>query len=146
MPYGFRKQLCEQVAGIWPDQEVCEETLRQLFRDEDAVASSANEVTAGDEEQQPIINVSGPVDLDPSSSQAPSVTADMERFSSHQDSDDNRKLSPDFSGDLRSGDEEKRGLACDSYPSVGREPNSLDAGVEENRPVMERDEIGDVPP
>ena len=48
MPYGFRKQLCEQVAGIWPDQEVCEETLRQLFRDEDAVASSANEVTAGD--------------------------------------------------------------------------------------------------
>ena len=82
----------------------------------------------------------------------------MERLSSHQDSDDNRKLSPDFSGGLRSGYEEKRELACDSYPSVGREPNSLDAGVEENqrampgakyaenRPVMERDEIGDVPP
>ncbi len=36
MPYGFRKQLCEQVTAIWSDQEVCEETLRQLFRDEDA--------------------------------------------------------------------------------------------------------------
>ena len=45
MPYGFRKQLCEQVASIWPDQEVCEETLRQLFRDEDAVARSPHEVT-----------------------------------------------------------------------------------------------------
>jgi len=150
MPYGFRKQLCEQVAKIWPDQEVCEETLRRLFRDEDAVTRSASEVTAaGDEQQQPIINVSEPVDLDPNSSQAnvstitatanvgvdlaPSlsqatyVTANMERLSCHIDSNDNHKLSPDFSGDLSLDNKEKRELACDSYPSAGQELDSLDA-------------------
>jgi len=158
MPYGFRKQLCEQVAGIWPDQEVCEETLRQLFRDEDAVARSAHEVTAGNEKQQPIINVSEPVDLAPSLSQDTSTTADMERLSRRRAGDDNCKLSPDFSDDLRSDDKAKRELACDFYPSAGQESDPLDAGIEENqrampdekyvenRAVIECDEIGDVPP
>ncbi len=145
-PYGFLKQLCEQVAVIWPDQEVCKETLRQLFCDEDTVANSTNEVTAVDEDQKPMDNAGEAVDLDPNSSQAASITGDMERFSSRRDSDDNCKSSPDFSGGLRSDDGKKRESTCDSYPSVGHEPFSFDAEVKDNRPFMQNDEIGDVDP
>lgn len=263
MPYGFRKRLAEQVSTIWPDQQVCEETLRQFFRDEDRIKSSANEVTEigeepspislaesenltstgsaapsgstggealwidrdddnnhkssadynnglssdnqknrdltcesstsvdpesshpgqggwptsrqmsaldnadyrsvttysnpddshrklplsgaladnrsgmlsanltdisnSNEERKPIINVDEPVDLAPSSSQAPSVTAEMERLSRHQASSDNRKLSPDFSGDLSSEGDEKRELAGDSSEQLSATQNSSKA-------------------
>ncbi len=144
MPYGFRKQLCGQVAGIWPDQEVCEETLRQLFRNEDALVNSANEMTAGDEDQSPMNNVDEAVDPAPGSPEAPSIRSVIERLSSHRDSDENRRLSSDFSEKLSSKDEEKRKLVCDSSPSVGQESYSFEAEVKDNRPIIEKDEIGDV--
>ena len=52
MPYGFRKQLCDQIPTIWPDQKVCEERLRQLFRDEDAAGSAVKEATVNSDAEQ----------------------------------------------------------------------------------------------
>ena len=134
MPYGFRKQLCEQVPAIWPDQEVCEETLRQLFRDEDAAARPVKEATADDEQQQqqPTIDVGKAVDLTKNLSHSSSGTAEIARLSCHHDIDHNRKSSPDSIGSFSSNHEKKREFACDSFLPIREDSDSPDRGTEEN--------------
>ena len=155
MPYGFRKQLCDQIPTIWPDQKVCEETLRQLFRDEDAAGSAVKEATVNSdaEQQESPLDIGETVELTPSLPQVSSVPADITRLSGCQNIDHKRKSFADSIGSLRLNPDESRELACDSFLSVQQGPDSPDrnsgerhrpisgAKPGENQLLMDRDKI-----
>ena len=129
MPYGFRKQLCEQVPAIWPDQKVCEETLRQLFRDEDAADRAVKEVTADDEarekNQHPVLSAE-PIedqrlmDGDKIVNPAPTNSSVSDGHS--------RKSCPDFIDDLSSDNEKNRETTCDCSEQFSSQKNLSKSG------------------
>jgi hypothetical protein len=125
MPYGFGKSLAKDVTSIWPDQEVCEETLRKLFRQEDETARGSDDrgtnrnESRGDDGAKPTM---------PEVSHSDRPKECSEPFSTNfgdNDSPEDREQapspqhSPECSSNLSSNQDENREECCDSSPAAG---------------------------
>ena len=135
MPYRFRKQLAKRVAAIWPDQEVCEETLRRLFRDDDHAACPPEVPTA---ESNAPLPTSPEEAAAPDGNEAPepSDAEKVEITTVAPAVNDNRKSAPDSAGEWSSDDEENRELSCASCHSLRHGTDRSLPDIEPNRPQL----------
>ena len=129
MPYGFGKQLCEQLPAIWPDQKVCNETLRRLFRDEDAAAKAVKEATAENadtKKNQPPVAGAEPIENRPLMDRDKIVNPALTNSSVSEEH--NRNSFSDFIGELNSDDAKNRKTTCDCSQQDACQQNLLTSG------------------